>query len=393
MASIDCNVAIAGGGLAGGLIALALARIRPELDVVIIEKGETLGGNHVWSFFAGDIAPADRWLVAPLVCHGWPAHDVRFPGHSRTIKGLYYSIESDRLDSVLRAILPSRSILTGVKMLATNPRRAVLSDGTRLEADVVIDTRGVSDLSMLTCGWQKFVGQLLELDEPHDIRNPVIMDATVDQLDGYRFMYCLPFSATRLFVEDTYYSDDRELDVPTLRARIAQWAEQNGLAVGRIVHEEAGVLPVVTGGKIDAYWAAGGRRIAKAGVRGGFFHPLTSYSLPDAVRVAAALSRITDFSAQNIHDRLRVMANDQWKRTKFYRTLGRMLFNAGEPQDRYRIFERFYELNPALIERFYAGQSTATDKVRILSGKPPVPIGGALKAIANRPRAVQSTAS
>ena len=51
-ANIHCDVAIVGGGLAGGLIALALRRQRPDLDVRIVESGTRLGGNHLWSFFA-----------------------------------------------------------------------------------------------------------------------------------------------------------------------------------------------------------------------------------------------------------------------------------------------------------------------------------------------------
>ena len=40
--------------------------------------------------------------------------------------------------------------------------------------------------------------------------------------------------------------------------------------------------------------------------------------------------------------------------------------------------QRFYTFNEALIERFYAGALTATDKARILIGRPPVSIFSAL---------------
>ncbi|MEN9924724.1 MAG: hypothetical protein RL268_850, partial [Pseudomonadota bacterium] len=33
------------------------------------------------------------------------------------------------------------------------------------------------------------------------------------------------------------------------------------------------------------------------------------------------------------------------------------------------------------IARFYAGKLTWTDRVRILSGKPPVPVGAAIRAL------------
>ena len=84
-ATINCDVAIVGGGLAGGLIALALRRKRPDCDVRIVEGGSRIGGNHLWSFFATDVAPGDRWLTAPLIGHGWTSYDVAFPAVSRTL--------------------------------------------------------------------------------------------------------------------------------------------------------------------------------------------------------------------------------------------------------------------------------------------------------------------
>ena len=47
---------------------------------------------------------------------------------------------------------------------------------------------------------------------------------------------------------------------------------------------------------------------------------------------------------------------NHWRRTGYYRLLNRMLFCAAEPDQRYRIFERFYGLSDPLIRRFYAGR-------------------------------------
>jgi len=58
-----------------------------------------------------------------------------------------------------------------------------------------------------------------------------------------------------------------------------------------------------------------------------------------------------------------------------------MLFHAAEPEQRWRVFERFYRLPEPLIERFYAGHSTMADRLRVLCGRPPVPIGRALLAL------------
>ena len=139
------DLMILGGGLAGGLIALALAARRSELRVTIVEAGETLGGNHVWSFFDSDIAPADRALVEPLIVHRWPAYDVRFPAHSRTIDQPYNSIESEHFDRVVRAALPADAIVRAT----SSPKRPAPRSPWRTAASsppkAVIDTRGAGD--------------------------------------------------------------------------------------------------------------------------------------------------------------------------------------------------------------------------------------------------------
>jgi lycopene beta-cyclase len=58
-----------------------------------------------------------------------------------------------------------------------------------------------------------------------------------------------------------------------------------------------------------------------------------------------------------------------------------MLF-AAAPEQRWRVFARFYRLPENLIERFYAGRSTRADQARVLCGKPPVPVLGAIRALA-----------
>jgi lycopene beta-cyclase len=377
----QCDLAIVGGGLAGGLIALAMAKRRPDARVLLIEAGDSIGGNHVWSFFDSDIAPADRPLVVPLVAHMWDGYHALFPGHRRRLDARYHSITSDKFDRVVRAALPDASILTGRKAIGVGPRAVVFADGLRIEASGVIDTRGAGDLSLLDLGWQKFLGQELVLTAPHGLRRPVVMDATVDQLDGYRFVYLLPFGADRLFVEDTYYSDTPGIDRDLLATRIAAYVASRGWAIARVAKEESGALPVVLGGDFEAYWRSGGAGVAKAGMRAGLFHPTTGYSLPDAVRAARIVTDLRDLSADTLHAALHDFAATTWAQRGFYRLLDRMLFRAARPAERYRILERFYRLDESLVRRFYAAQSTRMDKARILAGRPPVPIGRAVIAM------------
>jgi len=380
--TISCDVAIVGAGLAGGMIALALKARHPTLDVRLIDAATVVGGNHLWSFFGSDVAQADHWIVAPLVVHSWQGYDVRFPAHERTIDATYFSIESSNLDREVRRVLPPHALMLGRKVSGASATAVVLADGDRIEATGVIDARGPGDLSLLDLAWQKFLGRELALSVPHASPRPMVMDATIPQIDGYRFVYCLPFGAERMFVEDTYYSDTPDLDIPVLGARIDEYVAGRGWSVANVEREESGVLPVAMGGDFEAYWRSGGAQVAKAGMRAGMFHPTTGYSLPDAVRTASMLADLNDFSGAKLHDATHAMARATWKSRGFYRMLDTMLFRAAEPEERYRILERFYRLSPSLIGRFYAGRSTLTDKARVLTGKPPVPIVRAVRAIA-----------
>lgn len=366
------DLMILGGGLSAGLLALALASRRPEMTVAIIEAGERIGGNHIWSFFASDVSPEQRWLVDPLIVHRWPAYEVRFPSYDRTIAEPYHSITSERLDAAVRAALPAGAIIQGTVDEA-GATEILLADGRTFQAGSVIDTRGAGNLSALSCGWQKFVGETLSLSAPHGLSRPVVMDATVAQLDGYRFVYLLPFGKRELFVEDTYYSDSPDLDVDSIRERIAEYVAGRGWKVTGSTRLESGVLPVVHGGKFEAYWPPSDQ-LHRGGARAGLFHPLTSYSLPDAVRFATAFA---DDPALDT----RAYASRHWSLSGFSRMLARMLMRAAEPNQRYRILERFYRLPAPLIARFYAGRSTLWDRLRILAGKPPVPVSAAIRAL------------
>ena len=372
------DLIIIGGGLAGGLAAIAVRQARPERDVVLVERG-AIGGNHLWSFFASDVDAAGAALVEPLIAHRWPGYAVRFPRHQRRIAQPYRTIASERLDAAVRAAMPAEAIIAA-EVTAVAPTSVTLKDGQTLGAAAVLDARGLDAAPPgLRCGWQKFVGQVLDIPAGHGIAEPIVMDATVDQAEGYRFVYALPFSATRLFVEDTYYSDTPDLDKAALKSRIAEWAFKQGMVVTSTSRQESGVLPVVIGGDFERFWTAADT-VARGGVRAALFHPLTSYSLPDAVRFATWFASEAPLDGR-LGAATRARALRHWQAGRFDRMLARMLFKAAKPPERYRILERFYALPAPLIARFYSGRSNWADRLRILAGRPPVSVRAALRAM------------
>jgi lycopene beta-cyclase len=375
---------IAGGGLASCLAALALAERRPDVEFLVVEEGERFGGNHVWSFFDGDVEDRDHWLIEPLAGRRWSEHEVRFPNRFRTLGFGYNSVKSADLDSRMRSALPADRYRLRSRIAEIGPGHVTLTTGERLAAPAVIDARGAGPLPKLDLAWQKFVGLTCRFDQDHGIARPVIMDACVEQDDGYRFVYSLPFSATEMLVEDTYYSTSPILDVPLVRCRVKSHLRRRGLEPAEVIAQETGVLPILLGGGLEDLWSASDAPVARLGLRGGFFHPTTGYSLPDAVRNAVLLAEQADYSSAALHGVFRGRSAALWQQRRFYQRLNRMLFRAAEPRRRYRVLEHFYRLPEPVIARFYAGRLTALDKLRILSGRPPVPVGRAMTALRER---------
>lgn len=385
MTERSVDVAIAGGGLAGGLIALAVARRHPQLDIALVEGGDRVGGKHRWSWFGSDVGAAGESLIGEFPVTSWHgSYEVQFPAYRRTLRAGYNSLASEDFARTLERELNQGSILTHRPVASLDAGGLSLADGERINARYVIDCRGLLDAPQLTGGWQVFLGQEWQLDRPHGLVGPVIMDATVAQEGAYRFMYLLPLGPDRLFLEDTYYADTPRLDKAALRVRIADYVREHGWS-GRAVDEETGVLPVITGGDFAAFQAAQRTAgVAVAGARGGFVHPLTSYTLPQAVRIANLVAQAVDREDAPLAALLEREAQRHWQGTGFYRLLGQMLFGAADPAERYRVFQRFYRLSEPLIERFYAARSTWPDRARVLAGKPPVRITRAIQAIASK---------
>ena len=111
------------------------------------------------------------------------------------------------------------------------------------------------------------------------------------------------------------------------------------------------------------------------------FHATTGYSFADAVRTADAVAGSRIAGTREMFEFLAARSKRHWRGQSFWRLLDRFLFIAAEPDKRRNGMQRFYGLRQPLIERFYAGRSTAVDKLRILSGKPPVAVSRALRCL------------
>jgi lycopene beta-cyclase len=379
---LSVDLLLVGAGLANSLIALRVSEARPGARIRLLERASGPSETHTWSFHDTDLSPAWRRRLAPGLRASWDGQEVRFADHARRLRAGYASLDDTGLARVLAAA-PGVEISLGATVASLDGTGATLENGTRVEARCVFDGRGAAPSQHLVTGWQKFLGIELETEAPHGVARPVIMDATVPQLDGYRFVYLLPFSPTRLLVEDTRYSDDPRLDEAAIADAVRAYADSHGWG-GAEVRRERGVLPIALAHDAVRFWAEAAGGAVPVGVRAGLFHPVTGYSLPVAARVAdvvaaASLTTAAAFAA------VRAFALAKARDDRFLRLLDRMLFRGCPPEARHRVLSRFYRLPEPLIERFYAGRLTALDRVRIVTGRPPIPLRHALPCLRETP--------
>lgn len=383
------DLILVGGGLANALIALRLRATHPGLRVLMLERDARPCGEHTWSFHASDLSAAQNSWIAPLVRHRWPAYTVRFPERKRRLDGAYASILSDDLAATLGGTLGD-ALQCNADVTAITPTSVTLADGRVLQAQAVIDGRGARRSAHIALGYQAFLGRVVRTAVPHGLDVPLIMDADVAQGDGYRFVYVLPFSHDTLLIEDTHYVDRARTDFDALGHNIDSYARDRGWNVVEQLRGERGVLPIVLGGDFERFWREGGEQ-PRAGLSAALFHATTGYSLPHAVRLAERIAASDTFDAAHLHALTFDEARTSWQRQGYFRLLNRMLFMAGRPEHRWRVMQRFYGLPDGLIARFYADRLTVFDKLRIVAGKPPVPVGEAWRAIRADPTHARSS--
>jgi lycopene beta-cyclase len=377
--SIMFDVIVVGGGLQSALLTLALQAHRPQTRIAVVEQEARLGGNHTWCFHEKDLDTASGAWIEPLVVARWPSYSVSFRGFQRHVDGGYGAITSERLHQVIRERLTAdaaghegpgdaahSSLRLDCRVATIDATSVTLASGEQLRAPLVIDARGPRSARVASEGYQKFVGVEIDTGTPHGWKRPVLMDATVEQFDGFRFLYVLPFSDRRVLLEETFFSDTPDLSIDASRQRILRYLEDAGCTARQIVREEQGVLPMPW--EMDVEPPAGSP--VAAGYRGGFFHPATGYSLPVAARLADLVGRrspqkvLTDGSLQKFWQQHR-------SQVSFCLRLNAMLFQWFAPEDRWHVYQRFYGLPQETIDRFYALQLRPIDQGRLVLGRPP----------------------
>jgi lycopene beta-cyclase len=206
------GILIAGGGLAGSLAALAMARYRPEVPLLIVEERETFGGEAYRSFADVEFGQDGAELVGPLAIDRWPGFYVAFAGFSRKLKTEYSGFGAGEIHRAMVATLQPKNYRLGTKVVAVREDALVLDGGETIKAEGAIDARGPTNMSALELLYEVRVERDYRFKAPHRVDRPVLVDATMDQGGGLRFFECVPLSEGRLLVADICVSERAQPD-------------------------------------------------------------------------------------------------------------------------------------------------------------------------------------
>jgi lycopene beta-cyclase len=355
---------IAGGGVSASLAALAMARLRPEVPLLLVPEGEGLGGKRTLLLYDEGLSDEERELVAPLIAESWDSVYTAFPGRSRKLKLACHAITPERIEAAVREALRPEQIRIEDKIVAVRDASLLLQGGETILGHGALDARFWSHQATLELGWRRSFGRLCRFSAPHRVDRPVLVDATLGEGKLCGFFALTPFGEQALLVERVDYGPGPEVDVAAAGAAIADYVAARGWKGGAAEREESAAVPVALGGDFGAYWRIGGARVAKLGARGGFFHPTGGSPLPDAIRTALLLTRQRDFGGAALHDLFEAEAAALWKKREFYRGFNRLLLRDGRGC---APLAALYDMDAALIARFEADQIGLFDRRKLMA--------------------------
>jgi lycopene beta-cyclase len=336
-----------------------MARSRPEAAMLLVGEEVRFGGGSAMLLLDAGLSAEERSLLGPLVAKSWDACYVALLARSRKLKLACHLVTAEAIHLGIGDALPEGAVRTA-KVVAIRDDSLLLPGGESLAGDGALDARGWAHQTTLEIGWRHRTARTCRFEEPHRVDLPVLADMTLEA-GGCGHFTCVPLDERTLRIERVDYA--RRADPPADGAeRIEDYVHRRGWRNGEPRKAESSSRPIPLGGDFAAFWRIGGARVAKLGARGGFSHPFTGSALPDALRNGVVLARQSDVAGAALHDLFEAEAAALWKRREFHRGVNRLLLDGGGDA-----LAALYDLDAALLERFFAEEVGLFDRRKILT--------------------------
>lgn len=373
---VEYEYAILGSGCSGLSFCHYLLERGVDGPVLILDRRESFSDDRTWCFW--DVEPTP---FSHLAIHRWNSWSVHAEGRSAvqtTNRFPYLCITgADFYRHALQSVAARGNVtlrlgeeIHGYHETADGVSIKT-SEGT-YRARRVLDARGLlrgsraMEAARSGSRWipQKFVGLRLRASRPvFDSSTCTLMDFSVSQKRGVRFMYVLPFTPREALVENVYLA---ELDVSPEehREEISGYlSETHGLREDEYIvdAEERGYIPMTD----YRFPRRHGECVQTIGMLGGETRPSTGYAFLRIQRYCRALaeSMTGGRPMSRVHPRRYDLLDAVFLR-----------FMLERPKELPGVFGRMFASVPAdSLVRFLTERSAPPDELRLLLALPKTP--------------------
>lgn len=368
---------ILGAGCAGLSLCYHLLEQGVTAPILILDHKTRFEDDRTWCFW--DVEPTPFSHLAIKQWNSWSIRaqgrhvvqtNERYPYLCLTARDFYrHALET--IAAHPNVTLRLGEAAAGYKELAEET--VVATERRAYKARYVLDGRGLTPGSTLfeearrDSTWvpQRFVGLRLRTARPvFDPEVCTLMDFSVEQGRGLRFVYVLPFGACEALVENVYLSD---VDLPLVehRAEISAYLESvYGLQADEYVidGEERGYIPMTD----YEFPRRLGERTYSIGMLGGGSRPSTGYTFVRIQRYCRALA------AALVHGEEPPDRTDSRRFDVLDAVFLRFMLR--HPERCPEMYARMFAgVPPESLVRFLTEKSTLADELRLIQALPKTP--------------------
>lgn len=361
---------IAGAGCAGLSLAVHLIQSGKFNDkkILIVDKEEKIRNDRTWCFW--ETQPG---LFEDIVYKKWKKawfHGKDYskllelqPYHYKLIRGIdFYKYCFDIIRQQKNITVKFGEVQ---HFVSTKEETSIVVNGQKFYAEYIFNSI-LFDKPVLKKKeyWllQHFKGWIIEANEAcFDPSTTTLMDFRIDQHYGTAFVYCMPFTASKVLVEYTLFTKDTlrpEQYDEELKKYIKDFLK---ISSYKIAEEEFGVIPM-TNHRFPAHQnniinigTAGGQTKASSGYTFRFIQKHSAEIIKQLIANGKPFTSKTD------------------KRFHFYdSTLLHILYHNRLPGK--EIFTDLFKKNkPQRVLRFLDNESSLSDELKIISSLPTLP--------------------
>lgn len=368
---------ILGAGCSGLSLCYYLLEEGVDAPILILDRKETFEDDRTWCFWDVESTPFTH--LALKEWRSWSFASATGCVTQTTSRYPYkYLAARDFYEHVLTRLArsPNVTVRTGEKAVGYTERNGEVCVDTpvgAVRARQVFDGRGLSpgspafEEARRRAVWvpQKFLGLRVRAERPvFDPERCTLMDFSVDQSRGLRFVYVLPTGEREALVENVYLSE-AETTAGEHRAEIGAYLKDvhKLLPSGyEVLGEERGYIPMTN----HAFSRRLGEHVHNIGMLGGETRPSTGYTflrIQRYCRKLAAAIALGNEPAGRVHPRRFDLLDSLFLR-----------FVRERPEECPEVYRwMFAGVPPDPLVRFLTERSTLPDEARLIRALPKTP--------------------